>query len=186
VPEGRYLEIVAAVDAEFGRNRRLHGERIHCRAGCTDCCHHVFQITEIEAACVAEGVQRLGRESREALEERAREYLNACSSPPAPARLPCPALDGDVCSIYEFRPLICHKFGMPMFNPERPDRIFACELNFKAGEEIEDPELIQIQTGIHQAWKHLQSEYGQAEPLNVARAILRSRNRESGGEEVER
>jgi hypothetical protein len=67
---------------------------------------------------------------------------------------------------------------MPLFNPDRPDRIFACELNFKDGEEIDDPQLVQIQTGIHEAWKQLQSDCDKvrrnrdSEPLTVARAIL--------------
>lgn len=174
--EARYLEIVAAADAEFDRNRRLHGDRIRCRAGCTDCCHHFFQITALEAARIAEGVRRLDPAAREALEARANAYLSACRDT-APTRLACPALDGEVCALYEFRPLICHKFGMPIYNPDRPDRILACELNFKAGEEIVDPDLIQIQTGLHQAWKQLRSEYGDAEPVSVAQAILRSHNR---------
>jgi Fe-S-cluster containining protein len=189
--EGRYLDILAAVDAEFNRNRRLHGDRIHCRTGCTDCCHHLFQITEIEAAFVAKGIQRLDPETREALRARAREYLEERrkllangareASSPLPTtgmRLTCPALDRGACVIYDFRPLMCHKFGMPLFNPDRPDRIFACELNFKDGEEIDDPQLVQIQTGIHEAWKQLQSDCDKvrrnrdSEPLTVARAIL--------------
>lgn len=173
--EGRYLDIVAAVDSEFSRNRRLHGDRIHCRPGCTDCCHHIFPIAEIEAAYIAEGLERLDPEAREALKERARAYLEARRHlPAAGARLACPALDQGVCSIYEVRPLMCHKFGMPLFNPDHPGRILACELNFKDGEEIDDPQLIQIQTGIHQAWKQLQSDYtgARGEPFNVARAIL--------------
>ena len=100
------------------------------------------------------------------------------SLPPSGTRLPCPALLDGVCIIYDFRPLMCHKFGMPLYNPDKPDQIFACELNFKNGEEIEDGKLIQIQTSIHRAWKELQSDYNQADgyrdskPLTVARAIL--------------
>ena len=44
----RYLDIVTAVDTEFARNRRRYGEKIHCGAGCTDCCFQLFQITEID------------------------------------------------------------------------------------------------------------------------------------------
>jgi Fe-S-cluster containining protein len=192
VIEQRYLDIVAAVDAEFSRNRALHGDKIKCCAGCTDCCHHLFQITEIEAASISKSIRHLDPRVREALEGRAREYVQARRKlvteqgepeawgrlPPPGTRLPCPALDQGVCSIYDFRPLMCHKFGMPLYNPDRPDQIFACELNFKNGEEIEDARLIQIQTGIHQAWKKLRSEYSEgggyhdAEPLTVARAIL--------------
>jgi uncharacterized protein len=188
----RYLDIVAAVDTEFARNRRLHGEKIHCGAGCADCCFQLFQITEIEAAYISQGMETLEPQTRDALRSRAREYTEARqklitekgepeswgSLPQSGTRLPCPALHDGVCIIYDFRPLMCHKFGMPLYNPDKPDQIFACELNFKNGEEIEDGKLIQIQTSIHRAWKELQSDYNQAggyrdsKPLTVARAIL--------------
>ena len=172
----RYQQIVAAVDAEFARNSELHGEKIHCRPGCSHCCSHVFRITPLEAAEIGHGIQRLPRPERERLEARAREYVDARPLPSS--HLACPALQGGVCSIYDFRPLLCHKFGMPIYNPERPDRIFACELNFSNGEEIGDPKLIQIQTSIHEAWKKLLAEYGEATPctvgsrFTVAEAIL--------------
>lgn len=169
--EQRYLEVLAAVDAEFERNRSLHGIRIQCRPGCTDCCHHLFQITEIEAEYVGKGVRLLDAETRSALEARARAYLESYRDlSNRRARMPCPALHEGICSIYEFRPLVCHKFGMPIYNPDKPDRILACELNFKAGEEIRDPDLIQIQTGIHRTWKDLQSKGA----LTVAEVILQS------------
>ncbi len=100
------------------------------------------------------------------------------SLPPAGTRLACPALEDGVCQIYEFRPLICRKFGIPLYNPEKPGRVFACELNFKTGDEIFDPQLIQIQTGIHERWKQVQADYNDAggvrdpKPLTVARALL--------------
>jgi Fe-S-cluster containining protein len=174
--ERRYREIAAAVDAEFARNRELHGDKIQCRPGCTDCCHHIFSITPIEAVEVAKGMQHLEPQLRLSIEARAHEYVEARLL--RGARLPCPALEHGVCAIYEFRPLLCHKFGMPLFNPDKPDRIFACELNFKDGQEINDPQLIQIQTGIHQAWKELQADYnashgrGESVRLTVAHAIL--------------
>lgn len=178
VIETRYQQIVTAVDAEFARNRELHGAKIHCRPGCTECCHHVFSITEIEAAQIAKGLARLPLELRAAVEARAREYIIRALI--RGDRLPCPALEQDVCSIYEHRPLMCHKFGMPLYNPEKPDRIFACELNFKAGEEIRDPQLIPVQTAIHAEWNALQAQYRALSgapspgPLTVAHAILRA------------
>ena len=188
----RYLEICSEVEREFSRNRRLHGDRIHCRPGCTDCCHQLFQITEIEAACISRGVKKLDRAVREGLLRRAGPYMEARrklvaangepeawgSLPPVGTRLACPALEDGVCQIYEFRPLICRKFGIPLYNPDKPGRIFACELNFKDGEEIADSELVQIQTGIHGRWRKVQADYNEAggvrdlEPLTVARAIL--------------
>jgi uncharacterized protein len=174
----RYLLIVEAVDAEFARNRELHGDRIHCRPGCTDCCYHVFPISALEAARILKGLEQMEPEQRQALEGRAREYLSERLL--RGTRLPCPALVEGVCSIYEFRPLMCHKFGMPLYNPDKPGQIFACELNFANGEEIRDSQLIPIQTAIHEAWKEVRTEYDASQrdeersPMTVAHAILRA------------
>lgn len=188
----RYVQISSAVDAEFARNRGIYGNKLQCRAGCSDCCSQLFQITEIEAARVSEGVKSLPSALRERLKGKAVPYLETRrkmitaegepeswgSLPPVGSRLPCPALEDGVCSIYEFRPLICRKFGIPLYNPDKPGQVFACELNFKAGDSIEDDELVEIQTEIHHAWKQVQTDYNDAggyrdaEVITVARAIL--------------
>ena len=179
-------------EAEFARNKQLHGARIQCRRGCTDCCHHLFQITELEAAFISTAVKNLPAEKRQSLESRARKYTEERvkllfdrqvpdawgSLPPPGLRLACPALEDGACQIYEYRPLICRKYGMPLYNPQKPDRVFACELNFKPGEEIVDSQLVQIHTGLYDQAVKVQAEYNRqggrrdSKPINVARAIL--------------
>jgi Fe-S-cluster containining protein len=185
---GRYLAICEEVEGEFRRAKRLHGERIQCRAGCSDCCGQLFQITEVEAGWVSRGVRRLPQEVRDRMVEKAKTYLVARRSltgleewgyvPLRGTRLPCPALDEHgACEIYEHRPLVCRKYGMPVWNADTK-RLSACELNFKDGEELRDGKLIQIQTGIHERWKELQGVYNGAggervpEPICVGRAIV--------------
>jgi Fe-S-cluster containining protein len=187
-----YRRIAADWEAEFERNRREYGERIHCGKGCCDCCSQLFQITEVEAAYISRAVKELPPEQRQRLCERARQYLprreellsaknvpDAWGSLPPPGlRLPCPALENGACQIYNHRPLICRKYGMPLFNPAKPDRLFACELNFNPGEEVDVTDLVQIQTGIHKSWSGLNQEYNRLgltrdpNPVTVARAIL--------------
>jgi len=194
----RCEEVAQQVDAEFARSAALHGERIHCRRGCTHCCHHLFQITELEAAVISRAVKRMPVSQREDLQARARRYLPCREQimrqhgfieawgrlPPEGTRLACPALSDDgACRIYPHRPMICRKFGIPLHNPDKPGRIFACELNFQPGEEIHDDHLIQIQTGIHQMWKSVQEDYNAAGgrrdalPITVAHALLEDYDR---------
>ncbi len=187
-----YLDVAREVDHEFTRARRLHGNRIHCRQGCTDCCHHIFQISEVEAAYVSTGFRGLPDQQREKLSQNAKAHLRARDSimqehgyieawgnlPRPETRLACPALVDGLCSIYEFRPLICRKFGGPLHHPDKPGRIFACELNFSPGETIEDSKLVQIQTRTAGRWSGLQRDYDRAGgrrhelPITVAHAIL--------------
>jgi len=189
----RYWAACASFAQEFNRNVGLHGARIHCRHGCSDCCHHLFQITEIEAALVSRAVKQLPEPERADLQARARAYVPRREEimrrhgmveawgclPPEGTRLACPALaDDGSCRIYSCRPLICRKFGIPLYNPQKPGRVFACDLNFTAGEEIDDPHLVQIQTSLHEEWKAVQEDYNRAggrrdeKPITVARALL--------------
>jgi Fe-S-cluster containining protein len=189
-----YANICRAVEEEFARNRELHGSRIQCRSGCTDCCSQLFQITEVEAAVVSEGIAALPEEQQQRLRAKAQTYLKERqrlakslrggvaeawgSLPPPGSRLPCPALEDGACQIYAHRPLICRKFGIPLYNPDKPGQVFACELNFRNGEPIDDGKLVQIQTAIHWDWKQVQSDYNEAgghrdrEPISVARALV--------------
>lgn len=189
---GSFQKICNGIEKEFARNRALHGERIHCGPGCTECCHQLFQISEIEAAVLSAGVRTLPEPTQNQLRARAQEYAGARAClvsekgeqeawgglPPEGTRLACPALEDGVCTVYQWRPFICRKYGMPLWNPDRPGRVYACELNFQAGEEIEDGRLIQIQTALHGEQKQLQRDWDRRElpredrPLTVARAIL--------------
>lgn len=189
----RYRQAAAAVAAEFDRNLALHGERIHCRRGCSHCCSQLFQITEVEAAVISRAVQEMPEAERADLQARARDYLPRRETilrehglieawghlPPEGERLPCPALaDDGACRIYQHRPLICRKYGIPLYNPEKPGRVFACELNFQPGDEIDDPQLVQIQTGLYDDWRTVQDDYNTAGgrrdelPVTVAHALL--------------
>lgn len=186
------LDIAKAWEAEFDRNQRRYGAKIRCRQGCTDCCHHLFQITELEAADISRAVKSLPIEERERLQAQAQKYLaerknllaeisapDAWGSLPPPGlRLACPALVDGACRVYSHRPLICRRYGMPLYNPQRPERVFACELNFQPGEEIEDDRLVEIHTNLYERWREIQREYTRqggkrdARPITVARAIL--------------
>jgi len=187
-----YEEYKAAVDGEFRRNRRLHGRKIHCARGCSDCCRQIFSITELEAAAISRLAKTLPPATRLVLEANARSYkpkrkellkqhgyIRAWGQLPQPeTRLPCPALIDGSCAVYDQRPITCRKVGMPLYHPEQPTRIFACELNFRPGESYEDPHLVTIQSGIAEQWTKLQSEFDAGggrradEPLSVADALL--------------
>jgi Fe-S-cluster containining protein len=180
-------------EAEFRRNKQVYGAKMRCGKGCNDCCHHLFVITELEGARISHAVKALPDAVRVDLQQNAREYLEKRqqllatrtvedawgSLPPSGLRLSCPALgkQGE-CRIYPARPLICHKYGMPLFNPAKPDRIFACELNFQPGEELDVEDLVQIQTVLHDEWKQVQGRYNSTggrrdpQPITVARALL--------------
>lgn len=92
--------------------------------------------------------------------------------------LPCPALtENGACGIYEARPILCRKFGVPIYNPDKPGQVMACELNFAPGDAIEDDQLVTKQTSLYESQLALQSEWNNqggardSKPWSVARAI---------------
>ena len=189
----RFQQFIEAVGREFRRNRRLHGDKIHCKRGCTDCCHQVFSITEVEAVEISRGLRSLDPQLRSQLADNARAYLlrraeilkqhgfiRAWGDLPKPeTRLACPALINEACAVYDHRPIHCRKIGMPLYHPEQPGRIFACELNFRPGESYQDPQLVPIQSAMAEDWVQLQAEFDaqggqrEQEPICVADALLK-------------
>ena len=181
-----------AADREFARSRRIHGRRITCRAGCADCCEQPFHISEPEAARIRTHLPELPPDLVAALRIRARHYLAERESLfserglvesrgallPAEQRIPCPALADGRCTIYTARPLLCRRFGAPVWRPSEPDRLYACEKNFRQGEKIDDPALRARQLHLVGLREETEEAYRRSgarrasEPLTVAHALL--------------
>ena len=199
-----YETVAALVDAEFASNLERFRDHItpdgspglQCRRGCNACCSHLFEITALESAYISRYLRQLPPAERQRLRERAAAYKVAREKlldararelkaqhiegklPVVGFRLACPALGDDgACTIYEARPLICRKFGMPLYNPRRPGVLGACELNFKDGDALDADDIVAHQTRIHERWESVkaafQSEHAQkADELTVADALL--------------
>jgi uncharacterized protein len=181
----------AAWDAEFRRVHDRFAAQMQCRRGCSMCCSQMFSISSLEAAVIAQAVAALPDAAREHLRARARRYLDEATragivdtggaepsvSPRPGVRLPCPALEDDACTLYGARPIICRKWGIPVFDPSKPDRLHACELNFQAGEAIDARELVERQAALLESWVALKDAvHGSlglpARTFTVAEAIL--------------
>src|SRR6266705_1159607 len=141
-----YEAHIAGVDREFRRVFQKFADRMQCRRGCSMCCSQMFSISLVEAAYVSRA---------KALTSVDDEQDDEGITPKPGARLPCPALKDDACSIYNARPIICRKWGIPVFNPKKPLEIQACHLNFQPGEEIDMDGLIEPQVALLEEWVEL-------------------------------
>ncbi|MDX1998691.1 MAG: YkgJ family cysteine cluster protein [Thermoanaerobaculia bacterium] len=132
--------LMEAVDSAGSEARRLAGEQLACRLGCTACCHGPFPIDALDADRLRRGLLELtGRDAERAeqVRERARQALEVLRPGfPGQARaghldtessdldayltrhseMPCPALDPLTggCDLYSHRPLACRTFGPPV------------------------------------------------------------------------
>lgn len=113
------------IDAEAERLTRLHGHRMMCRRGCSDCCDDELTVFVIEA-------ERIRREFGELL---------ATAEPHSPGR--CAFLDrAGACRIYTARPYVCRTQGLPLryLAEDEDGEVFEvrdiCPLNLE-GESLE-------------------------------------------------
>ena len=156
------------------------------------CCSQMFSISTIEGAYISKAIKTMPDAERERLQAAAREYIERAKALTGPAesgeeeqsiaprpglRLPCPALHNDACSIYNARPIICRKWGVPVFNPKKPLELQACELNFRPGEEIEVDEIVEPQARLLEQWVELKEQASRqlGQPISsttVAEALI--------------
>ena len=170
----KYEELVSQVDQEFNRVRDIFIDSMQCRRGCSSCCSQLFSISAIEAAYISKAVKALDPESQALMRDKALAYLEELTGTAVDQtqsiedhsqvveealdrlvgrrHLPCPALKDDACTIYSHRPIMARKFGIPLWNPKKPDTLQACELNFKDGEVIEADGLVEPQIKLEYQW----------------------------------
>ncbi len=178
-----YLLLLKDVEGEFNRVSSMFKERMQCRKGCSMCCSQLFGISLIEAAYISHGVKELDIDSQAMMRDRARGYLGemlgipvdenqsieehgalvatALESLSGTRHIPCPALVDDACIIYDHRPIIARKWGIPIWNPRKPDVLQACELNFKAGEAIDAEGLVEPQVELEYRWLMFKGKVGE-------------------------
>jgi Fe-S-cluster containining protein len=162
----KFYDISGFIQTEFDRNLELYGAQIQCRRGCSKCCSQIFNITLLDGWIISEHVKKLPPMRQAELKQKAGQYKQG---------EPCPALgENGECTIYEARPVICRRFGIPIYDYKNPAKIHACELNFKDGDEITDDKLIPNQTEIGKKWDELKDEFGEG-ATTIAEAILQEK-----------
>jgi Fe-S-cluster containining protein len=184
---GIYIDLTHLIQQEFNRNIQKYGDKIKCRKGCSQCCSQIFRITRFDAFVLKDHINKLPENIKISLRKKANVYIENLQREDLDGdyfRKPdfaCPALnDEGACLIYEARPVICRRFGPPVFDYKKPNTLFACELNFANGEEISDDKLIPNQTKIGIAWDELKTEFNTRFNLDehasttIAEAILES------------
>ncbi len=128
----RHLQLIDDGVAPVAERFAAH---VQCRPGCSDCCHQTFVVSELEGELLREGLATLEPAARAQVKERAAAHR-------PDQRQPCPVLDErGQCRLYDYRPRICRKYGIPLWHPDRPNEVRCCPLNFQDMADI-DPALI--------------------------------------------
>jgi Fe-S-cluster containining protein len=108
-------DFTAKVKACFEEQKGL----VKCKSGCSYCCENInFHMSALEYEYLKIGAASLGQ-------KRVKEILNKCEYIKKKKLqfikngglikdflFACPFLEDNNCSVYEFRPLICHTYGL--------------------------------------------------------------------------
>ena len=158
----RDQELIQIVNAALADAFQKSSKWLACKPGCSQCCHGVFAINQLDAIRLRKGLaeldahdpERAGRLRKRALDTVARlseDYpgdpvsgvLDEDDTDEAAKRWddfgnaePCPALDPATgrCELYEYRPVLCRTFGPAM---KSEGDLGHCELCFVGATEEE-------------------------------------------------
>ena len=129
------FQLVQIIDAALAAAVRRSGSWLVCRPGCTQCCYGPFEISQLDANRLRQGLAEL--ETRDpqraaAVRDRARQAATNLSDDD-----PCPALDPatGTCDLYASRPITCRCFGPPVLCDS--GAVGVCELCFDGASDEE-------------------------------------------------
>lgn len=155
------MELVQIVDAALASSAMRAGAWLYCHAGCSPCCHGVFEISGLDGERLREGLASAEPGVRARVLARAaaaRERLGPFYPGDTATGVlrddaeavelfeewahadACPVLDPgtQTCDLYAHRPVLCRTFGPPIRNDHEDAEagLAICELCFVgAGEE---------------------------------------------------
>jgi hypothetical protein len=66
--------------------------------------------------------------------------------------------DDGRCRLYDQRPRICHKYGIPLWHPDEPDEVTTCHLNFRGVPDIDGDLVLEPQAEWARDWIALRRE----------------------------
>lgn len=125
-----YKEYLVKLNKILDEYFQKHKLFIECRAGCSVCCKNsYFAVSELEFDLAREGLNRLSDSRKELIIQKAvrifkerRAFLKECNDILS-FSYECPFLENEVCSIYEYRPLLCRSHGLMYKDIEKQNKI---------------------------------------------------------------
>jgi Fe-S-cluster containining protein len=155
-------QFVQIQDAALADATKRSGAWLLCKLGCTQCCHGVFAMHQLDALRLQAGwgeLAKLDPQRAERIQERARQFLAGYGDEfPGDVQTgilgttdedqerfeeyaneaPCPVLDPETgrCDLYGYRPMTCRVFGPPV-RSEQDGGLGICELCFQGASDEE-------------------------------------------------
>ena len=171
------LHLFSIIDQSVSQISQQFPTAVHCKPGCSDCCHAVFDISFIEAGHLASLllkdkplITKMQEQATVALQEY--ETILREAQNPEKARIRCPMLgDEETCLCYDGRPINCRTYGTPT---EINGKGHVCGFSgFIKGDNYPTINLRPIQDNLQQWSKEYAGEDHGSRRFPIALVILR-------------
>ncbi len=119
-----YILFLEKLDRLCAGVNSYFSENIKCRPGCSDCCMAGLELFPVEAFCIS-------------------QHITTHQSTPHKTDR-CVFLKDSMCTIYEYRPVVCRTQGLPLvYRDEESDsfELSVCEKNFTESDISESIDL---------------------------------------------
>ena len=103
-----YKTFLEELDSKLAKFFTRDKDKIRCRKGCSSCCKNAdFPLSYMEMNYLMKGFLNLDKETNDNVRNNIKTLKNVCEND-----YTCPFLVDDLCSVYEFRPIICRVHGL--------------------------------------------------------------------------
>lgn len=135
---GNYRQLLEKIDRFWAGAAATYGQDLACRKGCGTCCRHL-SLFPVEAVHIRLAVDTLDQNTMDIVKQRAENLYNDPDGE-------CPLLHGEVCLLYNVRPVICRTHGLPvLLRDPQGNRVDVCPLNFTSGRTPSNEHTIDIE-----------------------------------------
>lgn len=169
-----YLLYIAYLTQKLNKFFEAQKPYIFCKKGCSKCCKNgQYPFSKLEYEFIMIGFSKLPCELQKKITEKISKLKSEKKNFNGEFTYVCPFLINNVCSVYEFRGIICRSFGLMSINPKGATKIPFC-----AYEDLNYSNVMDRETGIISTEKYKSLGDNIPEPLayNVGYSFLTSKD----------
>ncbi len=110
----KYLEFLEYLMGSLNNYFNSQAPYIKCKLGCSKCCSNGdYPFSEIEVELLKLGFNKLDDDKKKTILTKIEKIkTDKEKSTKTPFTYPCPFLIDNICSVYEYRGIICRTFGL--------------------------------------------------------------------------
>ena len=141
-----YVRYLTFLDIELKKFFESQKPYIKCKKGCAECCKNaMFPYSALEMRYLMEGLMKLDSEIQDKISLKIKAILEEKKKFNGKKfHYDCPFLIDDVCSVYEYRGILCRAFGLMTYMKDGKVKAPFCAFNGLSYSNVVDAETGQV------------------------------------------